>query len=261
MKLNLQELIISRKEADELEEARIAENKKQKMLEERNEAIRKKNNLHQILDRGNIKIMFKYLVGEKIEENIFNNVSHEATYTLSSEGYLNNFYRAVKTYKWDMSERRGYDSSTSLLRKKSKMGFIEDGTLHIIYKKLQNGSFTLRGELIVGDDKLSVKEDDLKIALAKRGVGLDKDLMLIRRCVYVDNAPDHYRGDMSCVNILTPHDGNLVKDNDGLGDVYEITNANREVLGYKTVYLGNNGKGKLAASTFTAVGKFFTVYN
>ncbi len=74
-----------------------------------------------------------------------------------------------------------------------------------------------------------------------------------KKVVCLRQAEDGYRGDMSCVNILTPHEEKLIEDNEGQGDVYDVVDkTNGEVLGLLTRWYGNNGQGKLAAEKFCA---------
>ena len=68
--------------------------------------------------------------------------------------------------------------------------------------------------------------------------------------VLLGREPDEYRGSLDCIGIRTPHSLTLVKNNDGVGDVYEVLGENREKLGNLLRYFGNNGKGKLAAEKF-----------
>ena len=65
-------------------------------------------------------------------------------------------------------------------------------------------------------------------------------------------APDEYRGDKHCVEIITPHNLESRVHRHGKGDDYAVK-VNGVVVGKLTQYYGNNGQGKLASEEFVSV--------
>lgn len=69
--------------------------------------------------------------------------------------------------------------------------------------------------------------------------------------ILLRKAADDYRGDMSCLTIVSPHQSDMLVDNDGCGDEHAISTPDGSPLGILTIWYGNNGRGKLADESFS----------
>jgi len=83
----------------------------------------------------------------------------------------------------------------------------------------------------------------------------------MKKIITLTPAPDGYRGDLDCLEILTPHSvGEVVRLNPFGGSdpegIYECLDTRYEIIidgelaGHLYSYHGNNGIGKLASEVF-----------
>ena len=67
----------------------------------------------------------------------------------------------------------------------------------------------------------------------------------------LERTPDDYRGNLDCLTLPNGCQTTLVECREGQGDLYEVTDANGNVLGVLEEWFGSNGRGRLAAHFFT----------
>ncbi len=76
------------------------------------------------------------------------------------------------------------------------------------------------------------------------------------------SAEDGYRGDLSCLTIVSPKCiCTTIEDNHGQGDILEVRRTEDNLLmGLLTQHYGNNGQGKLAAENFAAANGIIAIW-